>query len=600
MTPRQIDLNIRAESVQQVYDWYVEGRLVVNRRYQRKLVWKKSEKQKLINTLINNYPMPLILIANYDNEDGRLYELIDGMQRLDAIFSFIENKYDYEGKYYDTSVMATSNIAVREGILKPSTEQNLESEICKFIANYKIPISEYKIEDSEQVDEIFRRINSNGKALSRQELRQAGVIGRFSDIVRELSTGIRGDVSHNNIISLNKMSEISLSSDDLAYGIDVNKIFWVKSGILVKDGIRDSKDESLIADLVVNIVNDHEMYTSEVIIDSYYGRPADSGDAAIDSAEAIRRELDLKINQMGDEILMESFLKTYDEIQKICDMGKTNFRHLIGIDETRHSITRYYSAVFWSFYKIMIDENKKVKDYKNLIASMKNIASSVDVKTGGTWAAYIKKLNISLINGIIQNYFEDNTDDPASKSGITEFENIILKANTEASSYDFKQGFHRLESDCQIDNSAFDKILHTICGIANEGKNNIGYVILGVCDKETDADRIKTLFGKDSIRVGGYLVAGVDHEVENKYQNLDNYIHLISDKIVASPLSPDISKETASSIKTLDYKGKTVVITRVKASSNICFYGDKCYMRNANRTQEASVTDMPLLLRRFS
>ena len=67
---------------------FTERMLYVNRKYQRKLVWSVKEEQSLIDSIIKKYPIPLILLAETDNNK---YEIIDGMQRLNAIFSFIDN-----------------------------------------------------------------------------------------------------------------------------------------------------------------------------------------------------------------------------------------------------------------------------------------------------------------------------------------------------------------------------------------------------------------------------------------------------------------------------------------------------------------------------
>ena len=80
-------------SIQTMYREYRDGRLIVNRQYQRKLVWTVSEKVKLIDSIMLNYPIPLILLAEKSTADGAAaptLEVIDGMQRLNAIFSFIE------------------------------------------------------------------------------------------------------------------------------------------------------------------------------------------------------------------------------------------------------------------------------------------------------------------------------------------------------------------------------------------------------------------------------------------------------------------------------------------------------------------------------
>jgi uncharacterized protein with ParB-like and HNH nuclease domain len=66
-------------SIQSLYRSLRDGTLIVNRQYQRKLVWTISEKQRLIDSILRDYSL------------GPILEVIDGMQRLNAIFSHIEH-----------------------------------------------------------------------------------------------------------------------------------------------------------------------------------------------------------------------------------------------------------------------------------------------------------------------------------------------------------------------------------------------------------------------------------------------------------------------------------------------------------------------------
>ncbi|MGH3867660.1 MAG: DUF262 domain-containing protein [Pseudonocardiaceae bacterium] len=81
-------LTVRSESVQKLYTDYFGGRYSVNRRYQRKLVWTVEEKRALIDSIVRDLPIPLVLVAEIASPSGTGYELIDGMQRLNAIFIF--------------------------------------------------------------------------------------------------------------------------------------------------------------------------------------------------------------------------------------------------------------------------------------------------------------------------------------------------------------------------------------------------------------------------------------------------------------------------------------------------------------------------------
>ncbi len=90
-------LDIRPESVEKIYSYYTKFELLVNRRYQRKLVWTIQEKEKFIDSISNDLPIPLILVALTKYKESTVYEIIDGMQRLNAIISFIENEFPLNG-----------------------------------------------------------------------------------------------------------------------------------------------------------------------------------------------------------------------------------------------------------------------------------------------------------------------------------------------------------------------------------------------------------------------------------------------------------------------------------------------------------------------
>ena len=79
-------------SIQALYRYYRDGLLVVNRQYQRKLVWTVAEKQNLIDSILKNYPLPLFLLAEkLSLNDGKpIFEIIDGMSDS-TLFSATSN-----------------------------------------------------------------------------------------------------------------------------------------------------------------------------------------------------------------------------------------------------------------------------------------------------------------------------------------------------------------------------------------------------------------------------------------------------------------------------------------------------------------------------
>src|SRR5271165_5109587 len=99
---RMADLSSQPTPVQTIYNWYRNGIIFVNRNYQRKLVWTLQEKQKLIDSILNEYPIPLVLLAERRQHAPSAFEILDGLQRLHTIVSFIENSFStIDDRYFN-------------------------------------------------------------------------------------------------------------------------------------------------------------------------------------------------------------------------------------------------------------------------------------------------------------------------------------------------------------------------------------------------------------------------------------------------------------------------------------------------------------------
>lgn len=262
----QQELIVRGEQVERVFINYLDDKYVVNRRYQRKLIWTIEEKQSFIDSIIRGFPVPIIPLAEpLGRQDGTL-EIIDGMQRMNAITSFIGNDYAVDGGYFDLNTFATTKDLLDRQVIEQKTPI-LDRERCLAIASYPVPLSIYEAARGESVEEVFRRINSGGRQLSRQELRAAGATGAFADCVRHISARVRGDTSNSDLLLLGEMRKISITNRELDYGISADGVFWVAHGILTKDQLRQSRDEEMVADLVAYMVSDEPVPSRTELFD---------------------------------------------------------------------------------------------------------------------------------------------------------------------------------------------------------------------------------------------------------------------------------------------------------------------------------------------
>ncbi len=222
----------RGMSIQEGYRIYRDGSLIVNRQYQRKLVWSLDEKSMLVDSILKQYPIPLILLARSSEGDHKL-EIIDGMQRLNAIFGFIENEFSFEQKVFDIDQLTRAKQACEEGIFAKSDLPKLDKKSCADFLDYQLAITQFDADNPAHVVNVFGRINSGGRQLSDQERRQAGVINPFANLVRTLSSELRGDASKETLL-LSEMPTISIESQRSSqkYGLVAQDIFWCKQGII--------------------------------------------------------------------------------------------------------------------------------------------------------------------------------------------------------------------------------------------------------------------------------------------------------------------------------------------------------------------------------
>jgi hypothetical protein len=135
--------------------------------FQRRQRWSHARQAQLIESFLINVPVPPIYLAEV--EYG-VYSVIDGKQRLTAIYSFMRDKLrlrdlrqfpQLEGQRFSDLPLALQNALrvrpyVRAIILLRQTESPLKYE-------------------------VFMRLNSAGVPLLPQELRNAAFRGRFND-----------------------------------------------------------------------------------------------------------------------------------------------------------------------------------------------------------------------------------------------------------------------------------------------------------------------------------------------------------------------------------------------------------------------------------
>ncbi|MBF9073168.1 GmrSD restriction endonuclease domain-containing protein [Streptacidiphilus fuscans] len=574
------ELDSQPKSIQSIYSWYSDNKLWVNRRYQRKLVWTLEEKQKLIESVLKGYPIPAILLAERETGD---YEVIDGLQRLHSLVSFIETAFPtLDGEFFDVEQFVTANTrSVDEGAFSISEGEKLSPREVGKLLDYSMAVSVMRGATDEEIDDVFSRINTYGHRLSDQERRQAGVGDDFSTLVRELACEVRGDAS-SDILSLSQMPSISIDLPLTKHGYEVQAedVFWVAQGILRSTDLRDSMDEQCIADIAASVVGGSIVERSKTILDRIY-QPGESEN------ERITRCLD----GYGAERFAAEFKFCLQEIEVVCgDESIQKLRSILFSKTNTNPFPAVFAILCIAFHEMLFGESKKIADYGAVKTAITNLDRRIETGKASTSPAE-RRRNVDTIKGLIRPHLVDSEPrDIYGDHTSLDIDNIIRRSEVEAPHYELKQGILRLGPNREIDPNIIDKVIKTICAIANNGKERAGTILIGVADKEADANRIRSLDQTEPRRAGQRYVVGVRREATVLGETPERYFGRWKEAIRNSNLTPSLKDSVLASLAYADYYGLGVIVIRVPEQHDVSLLDGRLYVREGDDTVE--ITDM--------
>jgi hypothetical protein len=587
------ELTPQPTSIQSLYGQYADDKLFVNRRYQRKLVWTLEEKQRLIESILKRYPVPAILIAEREGALGS-YEIIDGLQRLQTIVSFIEGSfYTLDGKLFNFDHFPTANSRKDAGVFVPlPAENSISQKEVSTLLDYSLAISVMRNATNAEVDDVFDRINTYGHRLSDQERRQAGVQNDFSALVRNLASTVRGDAS-SDILPLSAMPSISVDLPTTRHGyvVKADEVFWVDEGVLRSTDLRDSMDEQCVADIAASIVTGDMVDRSKDYLDSVYDRHSTESAKVLSALDVYGAE------RVSDEIKF-----CIAQVSLVCAAGQPQkLRDIVFSKRNTNGFPTVFAVILMSFHRLFIQRKKKIHDYDAVKRALNNVDRTINTSRSST-APKERRRNVDLITALIEPHFIEGDLSQAVYNNHTslDIEVLIRKSEIELSDYELKQGIVSLDDARQINDEALEKVLRTISAIANNGKGRTGRVILGVSDKDADTKRIKQLDNVEPRRISKRDIVGVNREAKAVGCTVEEYYTKIKDRIKNSPISEPLRSHVLSSIDYNSFYGYGLVIITVVAQAELSFYADDVYWREGDATVKAeNQKQVALLAKRF-
>jgi uncharacterized protein with ParB-like and HNH nuclease domain len=225
----------------------VQKDIDLNPDFQRNLVWDNTRKSALIESILLGIPIPVFYFA--ESKSGQ-YHVVDGLQRLSTIKQYFNNEFylkklehlinDCEGKYY------------MENEREPKTlEKSLDRKYSRRLENAQLIVNVIEYSSPQKVKyDIFKRLNTGGRPLNKQEVRNCIANNKVRKFLKTLSTSTEFIEATGGSISDNRMDDQELILRFIGFNLE-NKGEIVYSGDMNSflDDVLDLVNQKTEADL---------------------------------------------------------------------------------------------------------------------------------------------------------------------------------------------------------------------------------------------------------------------------------------------------------------------------------------------------------------
>lgn len=234
-----------------LYDQQNSEHLTVDNTFQRRYVWVHKNQVQLIESIIGGYPIPEIYLWERETDPvsgTTKHSIVDGQQRLGAIFDFLNDKY----------ILQVSFIENKDADYKNKPFSMLTDDQKSKL--WKYPLAVRFVKESvirEDIVEMFLRLNKTNTTLNPQELRNAEFEGLFLKLSQVLADNIFWrEYNIFNQYDIRRMLDIQFASSILVFfrfGFDeeITQTSINRAYDTFNDNYADyEKDETLFINLI--------------------------------------------------------------------------------------------------------------------------------------------------------------------------------------------------------------------------------------------------------------------------------------------------------------------------------------------------------------
>lgn len=206
--------------ISDIINWFKSKELVINESFQRHSVWSAQAKTLLIDSILNEFPLPKIYIRTKIDPklQKTIKEIVDGQQRIRSIVEFANDEFALNNK--------SDNF-------KGKKYSGLDYDVQQAFLGYTITAEQLLNASDDDVIDIFARLNSYTVALNAAEKRHAAYQTELKFFVRRMSVKYRWFIEKYGVFTIKQ--RFRMADDE----------FFAELTRLIIEGIQDGGAEKI-------------------------------------------------------------------------------------------------------------------------------------------------------------------------------------------------------------------------------------------------------------------------------------------------------------------------------------------------------------------
>lgn len=169
-------------SFRELIDRYKDGDLV-KPEMQRNYVWDKAEASRFIDSILLGLPVPSIFLSKTTDEKMLI---VDGYQRIMTVYDYVRGVFSKDKRAFHLTNSKKINERWRGKTFEELSDA--EQRKIKNTTIHCIIFAQLKPKNDTSLYQVFERINTSGRTLVPQEIRNCIYQGDFNSLLIKLNT----------------------------------------------------------------------------------------------------------------------------------------------------------------------------------------------------------------------------------------------------------------------------------------------------------------------------------------------------------------------------------------------------------------------------